>query len=139
MWPEELFAMSAWIMPEGVLRGACERHNRPRTLHNLARRSAKTGHKIFNRYQACGLKGLADRRRRPYRHANRVNTKPVWHHEPMIVLFRSVARLLTDLAAPVFCTFRRRAGNGHRYWSCCITNTAARSQARGAIVAGLQV
>ena len=34
--------------------------------------SRKTGHKIFNRYRACGLEGLTDRSRRPYRHANRL-------------------------------------------------------------------
>jgi putative transposase len=34
--------------------------------------SRKTGHKIFNRYKECGLKGLSDRSRRPYRHANRL-------------------------------------------------------------------
>jgi putative transposase len=34
--------------------------------------SRKTGHKIFNRYQDCGLEGLTDRSRRPYRQANRL-------------------------------------------------------------------
>ena len=34
--------------------------------------SRKTGHKIFNRYKECGLQGLSDRSRRPYRHANRL-------------------------------------------------------------------
>ena len=34
--------------------------------------SRKTGHKIFTRYRACGLEGLTDRSRRPYRHANRL-------------------------------------------------------------------
>jgi putative transposase len=34
--------------------------------------SRKTGHKIFNRYQECGLEGLTDRSRRPYRQANRL-------------------------------------------------------------------
>ena len=32
--------------------------------------SRKTGYKIFNRYKECGLHGLEDRSRRPYRHAN---------------------------------------------------------------------
>ncbi len=32
--------------------------------------SRKTGYKIFNRYKSCGLEGLQDRPRRPYRHAN---------------------------------------------------------------------
>jgi putative transposase len=34
--------------------------------------SRKTGYKIFNRYKDCGLKGLADRSRRPYRQANQL-------------------------------------------------------------------
>ena len=34
--------------------------------------SRKTGYKIFQRYQDCGLDGLNDRSRRPYRHANRL-------------------------------------------------------------------
>ena len=31
--------------------------------------SRKTGYKIFNRYRGCGLEGLTDRSRRPYRQA----------------------------------------------------------------------
>ena len=34
--------------------------------------SRKTGYKIFTRYQGCGLEGLTDRSRRPYRQANRL-------------------------------------------------------------------
>ena len=34
--------------------------------------SPKTGYKIFQRYKDCGLDGLTDRSRRPYRHANRL-------------------------------------------------------------------
>ena len=34
--------------------------------------SRKTGYKIFSRYQDCGLEGLTDRSRRPYRQANRL-------------------------------------------------------------------
>ena len=34
--------------------------------------SRKTGYKIFQRYQTCGLDGLTDRSRRPYRQANRL-------------------------------------------------------------------
>jgi len=30
----------------------------------------KTGYKIYARYKDCGLDGLTDRSRRPYRHAN---------------------------------------------------------------------
>ena len=32
--------------------------------------SRKTGYKIFERYEGCGLEGLSDRTRRPFRHAN---------------------------------------------------------------------
>ena len=31
--------------------------------------SRKTGYKIFDRYQECGVHGLTDRSRRPYRYA----------------------------------------------------------------------
>ena len=34
--------------------------------------SRKTGYKIWSRYQHCGLKGLTDRCRRPYRQANQL-------------------------------------------------------------------
>src|ERR1700747_970685 len=34
--------------------------------------SRKTGYEIFQRYKDCGLEGLTDRSRRPYRHANRL-------------------------------------------------------------------
>jgi putative transposase len=34
--------------------------------------SRKTGYKIFQRYKDCGLQGLTDRSRRPYRHANKL-------------------------------------------------------------------
>ena len=34
--------------------------------------SRVTGYKIFNRYKECGLEGLHDRSRRPYRHANQL-------------------------------------------------------------------
>jgi transposase len=34
--------------------------------------SRQTGYKIFGRYKDCGLEGLTDRSRRPYRQANRL-------------------------------------------------------------------
>jgi len=34
--------------------------------------SRKTGYKIFGRYKDCGLHGLSDRSRLPYRHANQL-------------------------------------------------------------------
>jgi putative transposase len=32
----------------------------------------RTGYKVYNRYKECGLEGLSDRSRRPYRHANQL-------------------------------------------------------------------
>ena len=34
--------------------------------------SRKTGYKIFDRYEECGLEGLSDRARRPFRYANQL-------------------------------------------------------------------
>ena len=34
--------------------------------------SRQTGYKIYTRYKNCGLQGLTDRSRRPYRHANQL-------------------------------------------------------------------
>src|SRR5467141_223330 len=34
--------------------------------------SRKTGYKIFGRYQECGVQGLTDRSRRPYRYAHQL-------------------------------------------------------------------
>src|SRR5262245_10851671 len=34
--------------------------------------SRKTGYKVFDRYQQCGIEGLTDRSRRPYRYANQL-------------------------------------------------------------------
>ena len=34
--------------------------------------SRKTGYKIFDRYQECGIHGITDRSRRPYRYANQL-------------------------------------------------------------------
>lgn len=45
------------------------------TMSELCREfgvSRKTGYKILNRYNTCGLQGLTDRSRRPYRQANQL-------------------------------------------------------------------
>jgi hypothetical protein len=34
--------------------------------------SRKTGYKIYSRYKDCGIEGLTDRSRRPYRHARQL-------------------------------------------------------------------
>jgi len=46
--------------------------------------SRKTGYKIFSRYKDCGLEGLTDRSRRPYRQANRMP----FQLEKLIVQFK---------------------------------------------------
>jgi putative transposase len=40
--------------------------------------SRKTGYKIFERYEECGLEGLADRARRPHRYANQLQNGRGW-------------------------------------------------------------
>ncbi len=45
------------------------------TMASLCREfgiSRKTGYKIFERYEQCGLEGLSDRSRRPFRYANQL-------------------------------------------------------------------
>ena len=45
------------------------------TMASLCREfgiSRKTGYKIFERYEQCGLDGLSDRVRRPFRYANQL-------------------------------------------------------------------
>ena len=46
--------------------------------------SRQTGYKIYARYKDCGLHGLTDRSRRPYRQANRLP----FQIEPLIVQLR---------------------------------------------------
>src|ERR671930_238103 len=71
--------------------------------------SRKTGYKILNRYSTCGLQGLTDRSRRPYRQANQLpfqierqivrlkNDKPSWG-APKIR--ERLARLYPDVHTP---------------------------------------
>ena len=75
--------------------------------------SRKTGHKIFNRYKLCGLEGLTDRSRRPYRQANRL---PVQIEKLIVQLKREhpswgapkirekIRRLHADLPLPAIST-----------------------------------
>lgn len=75
--------------------------------------SRKTGHKIFNRYKECGLEGLTDRSRRPYRQANRLP----FQIESLIVQLKKdhpswgapkirekVRRLRSDISLPAIST-----------------------------------
>lgn len=75
--------------------------------------SRKTGYKIFNRYKDCGLEGLTDRSRRPYKQANRLpfqvetlilqlkREKPNWG-APKIR--EKIRRLHRDIALPAIST-----------------------------------
>jgi putative transposase len=75
--------------------------------------SRKTGYKIFTRYRDCGLQGLTDRSRRPYRHANRLpfqieklivqlkNEHPTWGAPKIREKLR---RLHSDIQLPAIST-----------------------------------
>ena len=95
--------------------------------------SRKTGYKILKRYRDCGVDGLTDRSRRPYRHANQrplqIETlivrlrkeKPTWG-APKIR--ERLARLYPDIHRPAISTVhavldrhglvKRRKGRRHR-------------------------
>jgi putative transposase len=75
--------------------------------------SRKTGYKILERYRDCGVEGLTDRSRRPYRHANQLpvqietlivrlkREKPAWG-APKIR--ERLARLYPDVHKPAIST-----------------------------------
>jgi putative transposase len=86
------------------------------TMSELCREfgvSRKTGYKILNRYNTCGLQGLTDRSRRPYRQANQLpaqietlivrlkQDKPSWG-APKIT--ERLARLYPDVHRPAIST-----------------------------------
>src|SRR4030095_7379147 len=96
--------------------------------------SRKTGYKIFNRYKDCGLEGLTDRSRRPYRHANKLpfqieklivqlkQERPSWGAPKIREKLR---RLHSDVQLPAISTVhavldrhglvkRRRRRRGHK-------------------------
>ncbi len=75
--------------------------------------SRKTGYKIFQRYKDCGLEGLTDRSRRPYRQANQLpfqieklivqlkRERPTWGAPKIREKLR---RLHSDLPTPAIST-----------------------------------
>ena len=75
--------------------------------------SRKTGYKIFQRYKDCGLEGLTDRSRRPYRQANQLplqietlivrlkRERPSWGAPKIRAKLR---RLHSDLPTPAIST-----------------------------------
>jgi len=75
--------------------------------------SRKTGYKILDRYNRCGLEGLTDRSRRPYRHANQlpiqvetliVRSKQERPHWGAPKIRERLARLYPDIHIPAIST-----------------------------------
>ena len=75
--------------------------------------SRKTGYKIFERYQQCGLEGLSDRTRRPFRYANQLpqqveaaivsakREKPHWAHARSGSVCYAACRMPSRLPPPL--------------------------------------
>lgn len=102
--------------------------------------SRKTGYKILKRYRDCGVEGLTDRSRRPYRHANQLplqietlivrlkKEKPAWG-APKIR--ERLARLYPDVHRPAISTVhavldrhglvKRRKARRHRAKGTALT------------------
>ena len=75
--------------------------------------SRKTGYKIYHRYKDCGIDGLTDRSRRPYRHANQlpmqvekliVNLKREYPHWGAIKIRAKLRKLYPDVQCPAVST-----------------------------------
>ncbi len=73
----------------------------------------KTGYKIYHRYKDCGIDGLPDRSRRPYRHANQlpmqiekliVNLKKEYPHWGAIKIRERLRTRYRDLQCPAVST-----------------------------------
>lgn len=71
--------------------------------------SRKTGYKIYERYKECGLEGLTDRSRRPYRYANRLpyqierailNLKNEYPHWGAVKIRAKLKKLYSDIQLP---------------------------------------
>ena len=77
--------------------------------------SRKTGYKIFERYEQCGLEGLSDRTRRPFRYANQLpeqveaaivaakREKPHWVHARSASACCDVCRMPSKCQRPARC------------------------------------
>ena len=75
--------------------------------------SRKTGHKIYNRYKDCGIDGLTDRSRRPYRQASQlpmqiekliVGLKKEYPHWGAPKIREKLRRLYPDMHCPAIST-----------------------------------
>ena len=90
--------------------------------------SRKTGYKIFDRYQECGMQGLTDRSRRPYRYANQLPFQVenfilnVKHEHPAGVPAKSVSACCAG--SPVFPSRRKvpsmRCWIAAAWWSAAV-------------------
>jgi transposase len=67
--------------------------------------SRKTGYKIFARYQHCGVQGLTDRSRRPYRYAHQLPEHPSWGARK---IRERLVRRFTDIKLPAKSTIHER-------------------------------
>jgi leucine-zipper of insertion element IS481 len=87
--------------------------------------SRKTGYKIFDGYQECGVQGLTDRSRRPYRYANQLpfqvenfnlNVKREHASWGARKIRERLLRRFSGIPIPAKSTIRPRAssGPGHR-------------------------
>jgi len=75
--------------------------------------SRKTGHKTYDRYKDCGVDGLTDRSRRPYRHANPRRPRPARPSSFRDCTCMWFVTALTDSYRSTSCIFARfRAGKG---------------------------
>ncbi len=100
------------------------------TMASLCREfgiSRKTGYKIFERYEQCGLEGLSDRARRPFRYANQLPEqveaaivsakREKSHWGARKIRERPLRRLPHDIKAPAASTTRRPLeGKTQRGW-----------------------
>ena len=79
--------------------------------------SRKTGYKIFDRYQECGIQGLTDRSRRPYRFANQLPFNVKHEHTSWGARKTPPAAYLTSAArlrCPPKCSTTPTIGSGPR-------------------------
>ena len=96
--------------------------------------SRKTGYKIFERYEECGLEGLTDRARRPHRYANQLpaqieaaivaakREKPNWGARK--IRERLLRRLPHEVKVPARSTVQRGSLSGYSI-NPLVTGTAS--------------
>lgn len=120
---DERVKFIAWLLAGEAMSRLCEEFSISR----------KTGYKILKRYRDCGVEGLTDRSRRPYRHANQLTAqietlivrlkkeKPAWDapkiRERLVRLYPDVHRPAVSTVHPVLGRHglvKRRKGRRNR-------------------------